>query len=156
MLSEYTSVLRARRGSPLKKSVSARCIESVDVCLCLGGELQYVLEEAQQVGDGFALAVGQDGVIDAVLGAAWGVCQSSAAGGTGVVVVQCLPPQQELKTLEQKSESPMAADVSDLSAVRGVRGQRAALGAAVEMRACSCPGNVCETLIWDAGRCSRG
>lgn len=65
MLSEYTRVLNARRGSPEKKSVSARCGVSC-VVWCGDGSALYIFKEAQQVGHGLALAVGQHGVVDAV------------------------------------------------------------------------------------------
>lgn len=71
MLSEYTRVLNARRGSPVKKSVSARCAESVCGGGVVGG-IVYILEEAQQVGDGFPFAVGQHGIIDVLSRASCG------------------------------------------------------------------------------------
>lgn len=41
----------------------------------------YILEEAQEVGDGFSLAVGQHGVVDAVSRAAWQM--HALVAGTG-------------------------------------------------------------------------
>lgn len=67
MLSEYTRVLNARRGSPEKKSVSARWSGSIQdrgSSAATGGT--DVLQEAKQVGNSFPLAVCQDGIIDAV------------------------------------------------------------------------------------------
>lgn len=70
MLSEYTRVLNARRGSPEKKSVSARCrsIGSVEGrgVGCEDGRQTDVLQEAQQVGNGFPFAVCQHRVVYAV------------------------------------------------------------------------------------------
>ena len=59
MFSEYTKVLNARRGSPEKKSVSARYEGSASRCSGVGWgeEVTNVLEEAEQVGDGFPLAI---------------------------------------------------------------------------------------------------
>ena len=122
MLSEYTSVLKARRGSPEKKSVSARCRRSECGGACSGWWWRYVFEEAQQVGDGFALAVGQHGVIDAVLGASCAIeplvvlCDSGRA--------RCIPPQQVPQSLEKKWETPIVAVQGPRGPARGVRGAR--------------------------------
>jgi hypothetical protein len=74
MLSEYTRVLNARRGSPEKKSVSARYVWSVSE----GAVVRvlwdvYILEEAQQVGDSFPFAIRQHRIIDAVSRASYTV-----------------------------------------------------------------------------------
>jgi hypothetical protein len=78
MLSEYTRVLNARRGSPEKKSVSARYAWSVCAgAVVLRWGVVYILEEAQQVGNSFPFAVGQHRIIDAVSRASYtAVCQS--------------------------------------------------------------------------------
>jgi hypothetical protein len=69
MLSEYTSVLNARRGSPEKKSVSARWEDVLAGAVrCADGWVtMYIFQEAQEIGDGFSLAVCQHRVINAVL-----------------------------------------------------------------------------------------
>jgi hypothetical protein len=81
MLSEYTRVLNARRGSPEKKSVSARCSGSEWGSWGAAGFMGCtdVLQEAQQIGDGLALAVGQHGIVYAVLGA---TCRNDLATGS--------------------------------------------------------------------------
>ena len=67
MLSEYTRVLNARKGSPEKKSVSARygLVSMVEVRGRVSWGV-YILEEAEQVGNGFPFAVCQHWVIYAV------------------------------------------------------------------------------------------
>jgi hypothetical protein len=59
MFSEYTRVLNARRGSPEKKSVSARCERSVyrSYMTLAWAWGVYILEEAQQIGNGLPFAV---------------------------------------------------------------------------------------------------
>lgn len=69
MLSEYTRVLNARRGSPEKKSVSARCdgCQFGRIAVRWIASAAYIFQEAQQIGNGLALAVCQHRVVDAVL-----------------------------------------------------------------------------------------
>lgn len=104
MLSEYTSVLNARSGSPVKKSVSARLGLLARGDGVVGGTV-YILEEAQQIGDSFPFAVGEHWVVYIL---------SRASCGTLSVVRSCTavdyytPPQQDPKTLEHTSERPMA------------------------------------------------
>lgn len=57
ILSEYTRVLNARKGSPEKKSVSARCTRSAWVIVGKLADSPYILQKAQKVGDSFPLAV---------------------------------------------------------------------------------------------------
>lgn len=74
-MSEKTRVLRARRGSPEKKSVSPRCeTVSGDVTKELG-DLPDVFQILQQIGDSFPLAVSQGRFVEAIAGFA---CPSSA------------------------------------------------------------------------------
>jgi hypothetical protein len=70
-LSEYTRVLRARRGSPEKKSVSERYTKMSVASWNIPerrtiGVLTNILEVLQQVGDSFSLTVLQDLFIETV------------------------------------------------------------------------------------------
>ena len=71
MLSEYTSVLKALRGSPEKKSTSSLCAESAHVPFMVpggAGGATNVLEVLQEVGHCFPLNVGEDRLIQAIAG----------------------------------------------------------------------------------------
>jgi hypothetical protein len=61
-LSENTRVLKARNGSPEKKSVSPRCISSANAYQALGS-IPYILEELKEVCNGFSFALGQNGFV---------------------------------------------------------------------------------------------
>lgn len=66
ILSEYTRVLNARRGSPEKKSVSARC-GGVSTGAQPQWKMTDILEKAQKIGDGLPLTVCEYRIVDAVL-----------------------------------------------------------------------------------------
>ena len=75
ILSEKTRVLRARRGSPEKKSVSPRCEHVSNGPGRLGrqtrGGVTDILEILEQIGDGLPLAISEDGLVQAIAGFSW-------------------------------------------------------------------------------------
>lgn len=90
MFSEKTKVLRARRGSPEKKSVSPRCVGQY--WSGWRGAFTDVFEVLQEVCDGFPLAVGEDWLVEAIAVPPWikvSVIRAIASDKVGTV-----PPQQ--------------------------------------------------------------
>jgi hypothetical protein len=80
---------------------------------------RYIFEEAQQIGDSLALAVGQHRVVDAVLGASCaGKCQSGCAMDGGRA--RCIPPQQAPQSLEKNWDTPMFAIQGPRGPARGL------------------------------------
>jgi hypothetical protein len=67
MFSEKTKVLKARRGSPEKKSVSPRW-HRVSIISVEGLVGMYVFEVLEQVGHSLPLTVGEDGFVKAIAG----------------------------------------------------------------------------------------
>ena len=70
-MSEKTRVLRARRGSPEKKSVSPRYGWVSNPHRCKGELTTDILEVLKKIGYGLALTVGKDGFVQAIAGFAW-------------------------------------------------------------------------------------
>ena len=72
MFSENTRVLRARRGSPEKKSVSPRCAKKKKSQLQVAEWRQlrctYVFEILEEVGNRLPFAVGEDIFVQAIAG----------------------------------------------------------------------------------------
>lgn len=64
MLSEKTRVLRARRGSPEKKSVSPRYgLSAKEACDVGEGMKTHVFEVLKEIGNGLPLAIGEDRLV---------------------------------------------------------------------------------------------
>lgn len=61
-------MLRARRGSPEKKSVSPRCDMSIFGAISEGQRKTDIFEVLQEVGDCLPLAVSEDGLVQAIAG----------------------------------------------------------------------------------------
>ena len=70
MFSEKTSVLRARSGSPEKKSVSPRCY-NVSHTRVGGVVTTDIFEVLQQVSYSFPFAVRQHGLVEAIAVPTW-------------------------------------------------------------------------------------
>lgn len=65
MFSENTRVLRARRGSPEKKSVSPRYPSQTQP---KHHQPTYIFQVLQKIGNSFALAVGENRFVEAIAG----------------------------------------------------------------------------------------
>lgn len=96
IFSENTSVLRARSGSPEKKSVSPRWLSSSQLPRAvevISIELHtHMLEILEQIRDGLPLAFGQNGFVKSIAGLA---CLHSASAMLTTVRHECIPPQHD-------------------------------------------------------------
>jgi hypothetical protein len=66
MFSENTRVLKARKGSPEKKSVSPRWYQSV--MIPVDDKWPYVFEVLEKVGYSLSFAIGKDRFVQAIAG----------------------------------------------------------------------------------------
>src|SRR6516162_3928218 len=81
ILSENTRVLKARRGSPEKKSVSPRYSDISNILA--GGPVggANVFQILEEISNSFPLVVGKDGLVEAVAGFPWAKSASCRQGG---------------------------------------------------------------------------